>query len=128
MFVKNPSAPKFLDKSETCFQEIHGTCNTVYKELHSQGIGVEVCHTPVIPPEEEDKLWLSGVLSITSPKALQRCVFFYVGKCFTIHGRQEQRALGPSNFKSIADSSDSHNCVIYVEHGSKNRCGGFSDF
>jgi len=79
-------------------------------------------------PEEEDKLWLSGILSITSPKALQRCVFFYVGKCFTIHGGQEQRALRPSNFKSIADSGDGHNCVIYIERGSKNRCGGLNDF
>ena len=119
MLVKNPSTPKFLDKSETCFQEIHAT---VYRELHSQGIEVEVCHAPVITPEE-DKLWLSGVLSITSPKALQRCIFFYVGKCFIIRGGQEQRALRPSNFKFIADCGDGPNCVVHVEHGSKNRCG-----
>ena len=75
MLIENPSAHKFLDKSDTCFKGIRGTCDTIYRELRSQGIGVEVCHAPVITPEE--KLWLYHVWCvINSPKALQRCVFF----------------------------------------------------
>ena len=45
--AKNPSAPKFLDKGETCFSKICGTCDIVYRELCSKGIGAQVCHTPV---------------------------------------------------------------------------------
>ena len=41
---KNPNAPKF---GETCFSEICGTCDTVYRDLCSKGIGAEVCHTLV---------------------------------------------------------------------------------
>ena len=127
MLAKNPSTPKFLDKGETCFSEICGTCDIIYRDLRSKGIGVEVCHAPIITPEEEDKLWQSGVLSITNPKALQRCVFFYVGKCFCVRGGQEQRTLGPSNFKFIANPSDDPNCVVYIEHSSKNWSGGLGD-
>ena len=45
--AKNPSAPKFLDKGETCFSEIHGTCDTDYRDLRSKEKGAEVCHTLV---------------------------------------------------------------------------------
>ncbi len=127
MVDKNPTSPKFLNKAETCFREIRGTCDSVYRDLRSKGIGAEVRHAPLITPEEEEKLWVSGVLSIKDPKALQRAVFFYIGKCFCIPCGQEQRNLGPSNFKWIAKPNDDPHCVVYIEHGSKNRSGGLSD-
>ena len=57
MLAKNPSTPKFLGKGETSFSEIHGTCDTIYRDLHSKGIEAEVFHAPVTTPEKEDKLW-----------------------------------------------------------------------
>ena len=127
MLDKNPNAPKFLNKGEASFRDIRGTCDTVYRDLRSKGIGAEVRHAATISPEEEEKLWRSSVLSIANPKALQRAVFFYIGKCFCIRGGQEQRCLGPSNFKLIADPDCDPHCVVYVEHGSKNRPGGLKD-
>ena len=62
MLVKNPSGSSAV-MSET---SIRGTCDTVSRELCSKQIGVEVFDAPVITPEEEDKLWLSSVLSLTS--------------------------------------------------------------
>lgn len=73
-------------------------------------------------------MWRSSVLSIANPKALQRAVFYYIGKCLCIRSGQEQRCLGPSNFKFIADPDCDPHCVVYVEHGSKNRPGGLKDF
>ena len=58
MLVKNPSAVM----SDTSFRK----CDTVHRELCSKLIGVEVFDAPVITPEEEDKLWLSSVLSLTT--------------------------------------------------------------
>ena len=98
----------------------------VYRDLRSKEIEAEVCHAPVITPEE-DKLWQSSVFSVTYPKVLQRCVFFYGGKRFCICGGQEQRALGPSNFKFVANFCDDPNCFVYIEHGSKNQCGSLGD-
>ena len=66
---KNPNFPKFLNKQQTCFRDIHGTCDTVY--LHSQGIGAEVHHTPIVTPDEEEKPWPTEVFNINNPKALQ---------------------------------------------------------
>jgi len=51
-------------------------------------------------------------------------VFYYIGKCFCVRGGQEQRSLGPSNFKWHSKPADDPNCVTYIEHGSKNRSGG----
>ena len=120
MLNKNPSAPKFLDHSRSEFHSIHGTCDTVYRQLHSQGVGTEVRRTPIITPEEEEKLWSTGVVGCTNPKNLQRAVFYYVGKCFCVRGGEEQRKLGPSQFLR----STNPDCYTYVERGSKNRSGG----
>ena len=76
MLDTNPEAPKFMDQSVTVFRGLHRTCDSVYREFHKQGIGTTVRHTAVFSVEEENKLWEDGVLAITSPKALQRAVFF----------------------------------------------------
>ena len=124
MLDKNPCTPKFLNKEESCFRDIRGTCDSVYRGLRSKGIGAEISHTPLISDEEETQLWKSEVLCTSTPKGLQRAVFYYVGKCFCIRGGQEQRSLGPSNFKFSAKPNDDPYLVTYIEHGSKNRSGG----
>jgi len=40
---------------------------------------------------------------------------------------EEQRALGPSNFKFVANFCDDPNCFVHIEHGSKNQCGSLGD-
>ena len=63
-------------------------------------------------------------MNSTAPKGLQRTVFFYVGKCFCIHAGQEQRNLGPLNFRFLSKLGNDPYCVVYEEHGSKNYPGG----
>ena len=120
MLENNPQAPRFMDKNNTIYRDLHRVRDSIYKQLHSAGVGVVVKHASIITPEEEDKLWDSGVLNAIEPLGLQRAVFFYIGKVFCIRGGCEQRALGPSNFRF----DDNQECVTYVEHGSKNRAGG----
>ena len=71
--------------------------------------------------EDENKLWESGSIGTSTPKALQRAVFFYIGKRFNI--RDEHLGLGPSQFRRSSDPD----CYTYVEHGSKNRVGGVAE-
>ena len=125
---KNPGSPKFHNRSESAFRDIHGTCDSVYRDLHSKGIGMEVKHGSLITPEEEEKQWTTEILSVKTPKALQRVVFYYIGKRFCIRGGQEQRNLGPSNFKWHSKAGDDPDCVTYIEQGSKNRSGGLIIF
>lgn len=122
MLKNNPDALKFLDRSQTAFLELQRTCDTVYHDLHCQGIGATVRHTPMLSPDEESKLWSTGVLGCSTPKSLKRVVFFYFGKRFCIRGGEEQRQLGPSQFIRSEDPD----CYTYTEHGSKNRSGGLA--
>lgn len=115
MVKKRPGAPKFINKNDTSFQDIHGTCETIYRQLHQEGAGTAVCHAAIISGEEEVRLWSTGVLS-ANLKCLQSAVFFYIGEVFCIRGEE-----GLDH--QFVQSSDP-NCYTYTEHGSKNRPGG----
>lgn len=120
MLDKTPDGPRFLDRNNAVFRQLHRTCDSIYRDLHRQGIGANVSHAVPFSAEEEKTLWSSHILSDSDPKGLQRAVFYYVGKHFCVRGGAEQRSLGPSYFirSSRPDS------YTYVEHGSKNRSGG----
>ena len=94
------SGPHFItyQKNDPRFFELHGSCESVSRELRKSGVGAQVKHAPVITPEEE-KLWDSGAIGVYSPKALGRCVFYYVGKSFCLRGGEEHRSLKPSQFE-----------------------------
>ena len=68
-------------------------------------------------------LWETGVLGCRTPKALQRSVFFYVGKSFCLRGGEEQCQLKPSQFVRKKDPDH----YVYIETGSKNRSGGLKE-
>ena len=61
--------------------------------MHAKGVGAELKATPVMNPDDERKLWTSGVLNLTTPTGLLKAVFFYNGKNFCLRGWQEQRNL-----------------------------------
>ena len=70
MLDEYPDVPKFLDGKHSEYCDFIRTCDSVYCELHSQGIGTNVCHTPTYTSNDEDTLWKAEVLSDTSPKSL----------------------------------------------------------
>ena len=80
MLEKQPNAPKFLDHTWTAFCELHGTCDSVYRGLHQEGVGTEIHHTSTFTAAAEQALQAKDVLGCTNPKNLQRAVFFYIGK------------------------------------------------
>jgi hypothetical protein len=120
---KQPTTPKFMDRNEPVFTELRRTCDSVYRQLHSDGVGTDVRHTSVFTAEEENALWSAGVLGINNPKSLQRAIFFYIGKRFCVRGGEEQHRLGPSCFKRTQNPD----CYTYIEHGSKNQSGGLAE-
>ena len=68
-----------------------GAVQVRYGELHTEGVGAVVKHAPTITPQEKNMLWESKVISVHTPLALVRAVFFYVGKTFCVRGGEEQR-------------------------------------
>ena len=116
-------APNFLDQKDGRFRELQGTCESVFWQLRQSGIGVNPKKAAVISKSEENHLWASGILGCSSPTALQRTVFFYLGKNFCLRGGEEQQELKPSQL--IRKRNPGQN--VYVETGSKNRSGGLKE-
>ena len=54
--------PNFLDRQNSTFVELRGTCNRLSRELRQAGIAATVKHAAVISAEEEDKLWENGAM------------------------------------------------------------------
>ena len=113
-------APNFLDRKDGRFRELHGTCESVFRQLREKGVGADPKETPSISKVEENVLWERGILGTSTPLMLQRAVFFAVGKVFHLRGGAEQRQLKISQLirKSNPDR------YVYVETGSKNITGG----
>ncbi len=70
----------FMNRKDSQFREITGALQVRYRELRESGVGAVVKHAAVVTPDEENALWESNVIGDHDPVALQRAVFFYVGK------------------------------------------------
>ena len=95
----NPGCPNFLDKKNSHFRQLHGTLDSYFHKLHSEGVGRQTKHAEVISSEEEDQLWDKGVMDTKTPTGLQNAAFFVVGKIFCLRGGQEHRGLQLSQLK-----------------------------
>ena len=73
MLSKCPTAPKILNKEDPRFSDFRSTVDTVFRQLCSEGVGIEVRHAPIVTADKEEEC---SVVNITTPKGLQRAVFF----------------------------------------------------
>ena len=78
----NPACLNFLNKKDARFKQLHGTLDLLFHKLHSEGLGTKVKSADVFTQEDEQQLWSSGVLNLSTPKSLQNAVFYTVGKMF----------------------------------------------
>ena len=122
MRTENSHYPNFLEKILLVFPSLRRPWTTFSKGLRTSGIGADSKHTEAISNEEEDTLWGSGVLNVTSGQGLLRADFYYNGKCFCLRGGQEHRELRLSQLKRANDPDR----YTYSENSSKNRKGGIA--
>ena len=117
-----------LDKGDPRLRELLITLYTLTSELHRQGIGATKNSAKVIEAEHEDLFWEKSLLGYSTPKLLQRTVFFYVGLNFALRGVQEQHDLVPSQFvRTPLDTSVYNSCVFYELISKKNNQHRFED-
>ena len=106
--VRSPQGyPNFMNRKDPNFRDLTGAIQVQYRELREEGIGAIVKHATVI----SSALWDSKVIGDDSPLALQRVVFYYVGKTFCLRGGDEQCNLKPSQFMR----SSAPDCYTYIE-------------
>ena len=67
MHSENPLYPNFLDKKAPKFTKFTATLDNLFKDLRASGIGADSKHTEGISMDEEDLLWKSKVLNISTP-------------------------------------------------------------
>ena len=115
----NSDCPNFLDKKDNLFRTLHSAMDAHFHHLHSYGVGREIKHAKSLSREDEQKLWATGVMGTTTPRALQNAAFFIVGKMFSLRGGQELRELKLSQVVRH-DNPDRYE---YTEHVSKTRNG-----
>ena len=119
--VHQSDPPNFLDRKDSRFKKLHGTCDSVFNSLREEGVGANKKSAKIITKVDEDKLWELRIMNTTTAEGLQKAVFFYVGKVCCLRGGEEQRNLKPSQFSRLTNPDR----YVYTEHGSKNRNGGF---
>ena len=126
----NKAPFSILDKHDLRFRELFNTLDVVSSNLHREGVGAHRKSAPVISVDHENLFWERGLLGYSTPRTLQRAVFFYVGLQFALRGVQEQYDLVPSQLcRFPADTSiyDSSVFYQYTELVSKNNQHRFKD-
>ena len=114
--------------SDHKFKPLKNLCDSLFRKLHSKGIGTSLKATAVLSADGEKKLWDTEILNLETPIALLRAVFFYNGKNFCLRGGAEQHNLKLSQFQreiTVVDGQED-SCYIYREFGSKTGKGAFN--
>ena len=107
------------------FKLLFNTCDSLFRELREEGHGSESKATEPITKEDEEKLWSTSVLSVSTPQGLLNAVFFLNEKNFALRGGAEHRCLKLSQISRNL-SPEGKVRYTYTENCSKNRAGGFN--
>ena len=67
----NPACPNFLNTDDHQFATFHHTLDNVLRKLRLDGVGVPK-QAEVFTKEDEELLWLDGILTVDNPKGLLR--------------------------------------------------------
>lgn len=107
------------------FASLHRLLDSLFKELHADGVGAAKKQADVIGFAEEQQLWESGILSTETPIGLFKAVFCCNRLNLILRGGDEHRALKISQFQilTVQDPDGSFSltdCLVYTEHRSKN--------
>ena len=100
---RNGAPFSVLDKSDGRFRALLKTLDTLSCELHREGIGAGKKSAKVVDSEHEMLFLEKNLLGVSTPKLLQRTVFFYVGFNFVLRGVQEQYDLVPNQFHRVPE-------------------------
>jgi hypothetical protein len=104
--------------------------DSLCSKLHSEGVGAVKKSAEVFSFEDEECLWLKGVMGVDSPSALFNAVFFYVGLNFCLRGGQEHRNLSINQFQRHPQDMEIYNQDTFYEYSeyiSKNNQHRFKD-
>ena len=100
---RDPLALSILDDRHPGLAEFRTVRDAVSLTAEQEGLGGVKRFGKGITADEEEKLWASGVLGLSSPVSLLNAVFFLTGKIIGIRGGHEHRQLKLSQFQVYED-------------------------
>ena len=115
--MQNNQAPfSVVDKGDPRFRPLLKTLDPLSSELHHSRVNLAKNSAKVIKSDHESLFWEKGLLGSSTPKVLQRKVFFYVGLNFTLREIQEQYDLVPSQFVHYPQDTKIYDESVYYEY------------
>ena len=115
--LQSNQAPfSLVDKGDSRFRPLLKTLDSLSSELHRSGVGAIRNSAKVIEIEHERIFWEKGLLGMSTPKILQRTVFFYVGLNFVLRGVQEQHDLIRSQFVRVPQNLQVYDESVFYEY------------
>ena len=76
MKEKKLNAFNIFDRENPEFKLLFNTCDSYFRELREDGIGSDSKGTEPVTRDDGERLWSTGVLSVSTPKGLLYTVFF----------------------------------------------------
>ena len=132
-FVKEKRIGSSMSKGEPLdiyrdanFNYFRSAFDSVLKNLHEKGIGIEKKWAQIITRDIEEKLWSNGCLGGSSPQQLLDSLVFGFGLNFALRSNRGHCSLCPDMLQ-LVQPNDSVAYIIYTESGSKNRSSGLRD-
>ena len=84
--------------NDSTFLPLKNLLDSLYRRLHSEGVGCSVKKTEALTDNDEDSLWTAGILDPHTAEGLLNCVFFLNRKNFCLH----EGRIGASESESHA--------------------------
>ena len=115
----------FLDEKDFAFSSFRKVLDSKMKELLSRGIGTEIKQARAVLPQDEEKIWDTGVFGLSSAESLQHTMYSYCCKLFGLRAYDEHRDLTCDQFEIGKDSVGKY--IHFVGKSTKTFKGGLAE-
>ena len=113
----------FLSSSNHFFISLRKVLDSRMKKLTEEGLNI-VQGSDTVTPDDEEKLWATGIFNLETAVGLSYCVFFYNGKIFGLRGGTEHRDLKPQQFQFVTSAEGEY--LQFTSRNTKNVSGGLA--
>ncbi len=88
--------------------QFRSVLDSVLKDLHQQGIGIQKRQASVISEELEERMWNEGVLGDETPQNLLDTLVYCLGLNLALRSGKEHRCLKPDMFNILCSTFLNH--------------------
>ncbi|XP_078608426.1 uncharacterized protein LOC144880237 [Branchiostoma floridae x Branchiostoma japonicum] len=114
----------FLDRSDIRFAEFRKALDAKMKELTAAGVGVTKRQADPLTTDDEDRLWESNTISLSTSEGMSYGVYFYNCKVFGFRAMDEHLNLLIEQYRFGTDTNGHY--MYFTGMVSKNVQGGYS--